>query len=74
MVGAKRLKCTPKSVAYVNRRDYHCKNIDNDICRICECTVHYLINGCIGFIYKVKINKMQNDKDKKDKTGIGHRG
>ena len=74
MVGAQGLKCTPKPVAYMNRRDYHCKNINNYICKICECTVHDLINGCTSFIYKMKINEMQNDKDEKDKTGIGHCG
>jgi hypothetical protein len=72
MVGTQGLKCTPKTVAYMNRCNDHGKNIDSDIGKIGECTVYYLINGGIGFIYKVEINQMQNDKGKKDKTGIGH--
>ena len=74
MIGPQGLKCTPKSVADVNRRNNHGKNINNDIGKIDEGTMHYLIYCGICFIYKMKINQMQNDKKNKDKTGIGHGG
>ena len=72
MVGPQGLKCAPNPMADVNRRNDHGKNIDNDIGKIGEGTMHYLIYCGVGFIYKMKINKMQNDKKNKDKTSIGH--
>jgi len=72
MIGPDGLKSTPESMADMNCRNDHGGNIYENIDRVCKCAGDNLIDGRIGFIRKMKIDQVKNDKCKQNKTGIRH--
>ena len=72
MIGTKGLKCTPKSMADMNRRDDHGKRINQYIFWLWKCIRYNLKNGGMGFIHKMKIEQVVNYKQKQNNTSVGH--
>ena len=72
MIGAKGLKCTPKSMADMNRRNDHGKRINQYIAWLCKCIRYNLKNGGMGFIHKMKVEQVVNNKQQQNNAGVRH--
>jgi len=72
MIDPKGLERAPEPMAHMNRRNDHRSHINEYIDRVCKCIGQELKRSGVGFIHKMKIYQMKNNKEQQNKTGVGH--
>ena len=72
MIGAQGLEKTPETMTDMDSQNSHDQGIDHDIKGVVKCHGNYLEDVGVGFIDKMELSQMENDKQQDNQTGIRH--